>query len=193
MSGTGGLLWHRSRPDAASSAAWRRQASPARSAARAIAAKAALDTTAIRIAQNSSISLAPMYACAELLRADGFGEIRFVELAAGTPAINATAQGEVDFAASLPVVPIKAIGAGLPVTVLGGVHVGCYELFAHGAIAGADGKRLWRLARLRGRGFGPVLCGALARGGHGKSAPQKIIADGADWRFLDEVKRELKI
>jgi NitT/TauT family transport system substrate-binding protein len=26
-----------------------------------------------------------------------------------------------------------------------------------------------------------------------KSAPQKIIADGADWRFLDEVKRELKI
>jgi NitT/TauT family transport system substrate-binding protein len=25
-----------------------------------------------------------------------------------------------------------------------------------------------------------------------KSVPQKIIADGADWRFLDEVKRELK-
>jgi NitT/TauT family transport system substrate-binding protein len=25
-----------------------------------------------------------------------------------------------------------------------------------------------------------------------KSTPQKIIADGADWRFLDEVKRELK-
>ena len=25
-----------------------------------------------------------------------------------------------------------------------------------------------------------------------KSTPQKIIADGTDWRFLDEVKRELK-
>ncbi len=25
-----------------------------------------------------------------------------------------------------------------------------------------------------------------------KSSPQKIIADGTDWRFLDEVKRELK-
>jgi NitT/TauT family transport system substrate-binding protein len=25
-----------------------------------------------------------------------------------------------------------------------------------------------------------------------KSSPQKIIADGADWRFLDELKRELK-
>ena len=26
-----------------------------------------------------------------------------------------------------------------------------------------------------------------------KSSPQKIIADGTDWRFLDELKRELKI
>jgi NitT/TauT family transport system substrate-binding protein len=25
-----------------------------------------------------------------------------------------------------------------------------------------------------------------------KSSPQKIIADGTDWRFLDEFKRELK-
>jgi NitT/TauT family transport system substrate-binding protein len=25
-----------------------------------------------------------------------------------------------------------------------------------------------------------------------KSDPQKIIADGTDWRFLDELKRELK-
>jgi NitT/TauT family transport system substrate-binding protein len=25
-----------------------------------------------------------------------------------------------------------------------------------------------------------------------KSSPQKIIADGTDWRFFDELKRELK-
>ena len=25
-----------------------------------------------------------------------------------------------------------------------------------------------------------------------KSSPQQIIADGTDWRFLDELKRELK-
>jgi len=28
--------------------------------------------------------------------------------------------------------------------------------------------------------------------GFNKSSPQKIIADGTDWRFLEEVKRELK-
>jgi NitT/TauT family transport system substrate-binding protein len=32
----------------------------------------------------------------------------------------------------------------------------------------------------------------LHEAGMVKSTPQKIIADGTDWRFLDEVKRELK-
>jgi NitT/TauT family transport system substrate-binding protein len=32
----------------------------------------------------------------------------------------------------------------------------------------------------------------LREGGIIKSLPQKIIADGTDWRFLNELKRELK-
>jgi NitT/TauT family transport system substrate-binding protein len=32
----------------------------------------------------------------------------------------------------------------------------------------------------------------LQEAGHIKSTPQKIIAQGTDWRFLDELKRELK-
>jgi hypothetical protein len=31
-----------------------------------------------------------------------------------------------------------------------------------------------------------------ARRASSKSTPQKIIADGTDWRFLNELKRELK-
>jgi hypothetical protein len=34
--------------------------------------------------------------------------------------------------------------------------------------------------------------GLLREVGFVKSSPQKIIADGTDWRFLNEVKRELK-
>ncbi|MBV8334723.1 MAG: ABC transporter substrate-binding protein, partial [Alphaproteobacteria bacterium] len=37
----------------------------------------------------------------------------------------------------------------------------------------------WYALRLRETGFV-------------KSSPQKIIADGTDWRFLNELKRELK-
>jgi NitT/TauT family transport system substrate-binding protein len=32
----------------------------------------------------------------------------------------------------------------------------------------------------------------LYEAGMVKSSPNRIIADGADWRFLDELKRELK-
>ena len=32
----------------------------------------------------------------------------------------------------------------------------------------------------------------LREGGLIKSTPNKIIADGTDWRFLEELKRELK-
>lgn len=38
----------------------------------------------------------------------------------------------------------------------------------------------------------PVLCAAPARSRHDQVEPQRIIADGTDWRFLDELKRELK-
>ena len=43
------------------------------------------------------------------------------------------------------------------------------------------------------RGHSEVLRAALVQEpGMIKSSPQKIIADGTDWRFLNELKRELK-
>jgi NitT/TauT family transport system substrate-binding protein len=33
----------------------------------------------------------------------------------------------------------------------------------------------------------------LQEAGMIRSAPQKIISDGTDWRFVDELKRELKM
>ena len=38
---------------------------------------------------------------------------------------------------------------------------------------------------------GSTRC-ACTKSGLIKSSPQKIIADGTDWRFLNELKRELK-
>jgi NitT/TauT family transport system substrate-binding protein len=32
----------------------------------------------------------------------------------------------------------------------------------------------------------------MCEAGFIKSSPQKIVADGTDWRILDEIKRELK-
>ena len=49
------------------------------------------------------------------------------------------------------------------------------------------------LARVRPRGHDALLRAAPARGGHDQvHARNKIIAEGTDWRFLNELKRELK-
>ncbi len=36
-----------------------------------------------------------------------------------------------------------------------------------------------------------MVCGCT-KGGMIKSAPQKLIAQGTDWRFLNELRQELK-
>jgi len=52
--------------------------------------------------------------------------------------------------------------------------------------------KLCPLARVRPGGHGALPRPAPARGRMIKSTPQKIIAQGTDWRFWNELKRELK-
>jgi len=111
-------------------------------APRALAAEGALETTSVRFIKNSGICIAPQYAAKELLRAEGFTEIVFVDTPAREGAVKAIAD-RVDFTLSFAVNHIQAIDAGAPITLLGGVHIGCYELFASEAIhsiAGLKGK-----------------------------------------------------
>ena len=46
----------------------------------ALAAAGELETTAVRILKNPAICIAPLYVCEGLLRAEGFTDIRFVEV-----------------------------------------------------------------------------------------------------------------
>src|SRR6476469_7961213 len=88
------------------------------------------ETTKIRIAKGSPLCWAPMYLVDTLLRAEGFVEIEYVNTspAALTPAL---ARGEVDLSIHFSPPSIVAIDAGEPITLLAGVHVGCFELFGH--------------------------------------------------------------
>ena len=75
----------------------------------------------------------------ELLRAEGFTDIRYVE----TKGSGAVTRGEIDFITGFAIQQLKAIDASEPMTVLAGVHVGCFELFAQEntrGIAGLKGK-----------------------------------------------------
>src|SRR5713101_7132040 len=111
----------------------------------ALAAEGPLETTTVRISKDLAIREAPLEIAEELLRAEGFTDVRYVDTS--TDDLSAAiAQRKVDFALDFPVLFAPGIDAGKPITVLGGVHVGCFELFA--------GNDVRTIANLKGRTVG---------------------------------------
>ena len=97
---------------------------------RGLAAEGSLETTSVRLFKSSLIcSAAPQYAAEELLRAEGFKDIANIE-AARNALPQVFADGKVDFTVTFAVNHLPAIDHGAPITILAGVHAGCYELFA---------------------------------------------------------------
>jgi len=102
---------------------------------RALAAEGPLETTTVRLPKISSICVAPQYVADELLRAEGFTDIRYVSYpATAINAPEAIARGEIDFGSNFAPVLVTALDRGLPVTALGPVHVGCFEVFGNEGI-----------------------------------------------------------
>jgi NitT/TauT family transport system substrate-binding protein len=86
------------------------------------AAEGKLETTSLRIAKIGAICLAPQYVSEELLRAEGFTDIGYVELSDNAAIGKAIGRGEADFSTAFAIDPIQAIDAGAPIVVLAGVH-----------------------------------------------------------------------
>jgi len=97
------------------------------------AAEGPPETTSIRLVKNDGICIAPQYVADELLRVEGFTDIRHER---STPPFmgKAVGRGEVDMSLYFAGEIIKAVDASEPVTVLAGAHIGCFELFAHGDV-----------------------------------------------------------
>lgn len=99
--------------------------------------------------------IAPLVA-EELLRAEGFSDIRYVDYtearyqraeAANTIVLaDMITRGEVDFGRTFTPALIVAIDAGAPITLLAGLHAGCFELFGKDEIRG--------VADLKGKAIG---------------------------------------
>jgi NitT/TauT family transport system substrate-binding protein len=122
---------------------------------RPAAAEPPPETTRIRVHHSVSLCLAPQYVAEELLRAEGFTEIHYVP--PGEPDTpGGLASGAADISNDFAPILIMAIDAGVPVTILGGVHVGCFELFGTErvrAIRDLKGKNV----AVRGLGSPPHL------------------------------------
>ena len=96
------------------------------------AVEEALETPTVRL-QKVGLCVAPVYIADDSLRAEGFTDVRYVD----TSVLGATgplASGQIDFATLYASQFVRAFDAGEPLTLLAGVMVGCFELFAREGI-----------------------------------------------------------
>ena len=89
------------------------------------------EITTIRLAYYPNNCLAPLLVAEDLLRAEGFTDIRYVSLPESFTTPQLVARGDVHFANTFAGTLVSHMDDGVPVTGLSGVHSGCYELFAH--------------------------------------------------------------
>ncbi|MGH6913052.1 MAG: ABC transporter substrate-binding protein [Geminicoccales bacterium] len=128
------------------------------------------ESTTIRLSKIPGICIAPQYVAEELLRAEGFTDVRYVALEAGAGNATGIARGEVDFSLNFAAPLVIPIDAGEPIKALAGVHPGCFELFAN--------ERVRSILDLKGKSVGV--------GGLG-STPHVFLAVMATYVGLDPV------
>jgi len=143
------------------------------------AAEGAPETTSVTLAKTPALCTAPQFIAEELLRAEGFTEIRYVEtIAPDVP--NAVGAGKVDFSMAYTSQFVAAIDAGEPVTLLGGGMVGCFELF------GGDNAR--SIGDLKGKTVGVQAIGSQPHTLVTLMAAQVGLDPKTDIRFIVDPK-----
>jgi NitT/TauT family transport system substrate-binding protein len=94
----------------------------------ALAAEPPPETKRIRIPQISSTCRSPEWIAEELLRSEGFTDVQYIPVQ-GTQGVERTlVSGEADIGGHFAAPVILRVEAGDPIVMLGGEHVGCFEL-----------------------------------------------------------------
>ena len=89
------------------------------------------ETSRIRLTQSIAICTAPQLVAGELLKSEGFSDVQYQDISKPTlGALKEVASGTADIGTTFSGPTIIQIDAGEAITVLGGVHPGCFELFA---------------------------------------------------------------
>jgi NitT/TauT family transport system substrate-binding protein len=90
------------------------------------------ETTRLRLHKTAGICVAPQYVAEELLHAEGFTDVHYVELDPAkmvSSLYQQLAAGSLDLTMAFVPPFLIQVDAGVPLVLLGGVHVGCYEVF----------------------------------------------------------------
>ncbi len=120
------------------------------------------ETTTVRLARNPNICFAPLYIAEEFLRTEGFTDIRYDVESQGFALTEMVARDEIDFATAFAGSLVYQIDAGLPIIAIGGLHIGCYELFAHDPIRSIGDLKRRRVVTQALRGSGHLYLSIIA-------------------------------
>ena len=82
----------------------------------------------VRLSNLGALCFAPQFVAEELLKFEGFSDVEYVKVEDGIPQ---TLAESADFSMFGGPSIIPAIDKGYPITVIGALHEGCWELFAH--------------------------------------------------------------
>jgi NitT/TauT family transport system substrate-binding protein len=136
-----------------------------------IAAEPPLETQRIRIPQIPSTCRSPEWVAEALLRAEGFTDMQYIPVKGTQGVEQALASGETDIGGHFAAPVILRLEAGDPVVMLGGEHIGCFELLGS--------ERIRTIRDLKGRA---VAIPAL------DPAPYAFLASMASYVGLDPRK-----
>ena len=101
------------------------------------------ETTKLRLVKTPNMCWAPQYIAEELLKAEGFTEVTYVDMRAGVPVSTVLTAGDSDISMNFVGPNLIRVDQGDPVVFLAGVHVGCFEVFG--------GERLKKISDLKGK------------------------------------------
>ena len=87
------------------------------------------ETPAVRIDHVPGVCTAPQYVAEELLRSEGFTDVRYIRYPGVQESNRGLATGEIHFSVKFVGGWAQALDAGDPIVILAGIHVGCFELF----------------------------------------------------------------
>jgi NitT/TauT family transport system substrate-binding protein len=87
------------------------------------------ETKRIRLVQTFAVCEAPQYVAEELFRAEGFTHVQYVQKDSPAAIAAAVSAGEADVSMQFSGPLILRVERGEPITILAGIHPGCYELF----------------------------------------------------------------
>jgi NitT/TauT family transport system substrate-binding protein len=101
---------------------------------RALGGEERLETTTLRLLRLPASCWAPQYVAEALLRAEGFTDIRYAAAGSSAAVNEAVSNGSADLSMHFAPQWASVIDKGGAVTVLAGIHVGCFELFGNAGI-----------------------------------------------------------